>query len=521
MPQGLETIATWVENDPGLPANATAADIANGADAARTMNTVIREAVRRTGAADDGIVTPDELAEISAVIRADDALLQPFLRGHGDDEGDSETGFHLVQGDGGAYLFQGRRFVDTVADAIYHVGFAIENGRFRNEDGDQNERVDDVAGWLNYFMFGNNVVFGTDGAETLHSGQYSFALANAANETFLGYGGDDRIFAGDGDDRLEGGTGNDQMGGGDGNDLILGGDGADKAWGEKGDDRVWGGAGDDEIGGNEGNDVVHGQGGADFVYGGTGNDRVFGGAGDDTVNGQQGDDIVSGGDGIDKVWGDSGDDRLYGNGGDDRLGGGIGADRLWGGTGNDTLGGDEGEDLLYGGDGADTLYGGDRADKLYGQADDDRLGGGDGNDLLAGGAGNDEMFGENGNDTLFGGAGEDALRGNEGSDRLIGGAGRDEIFLWEDGAGRDVVVFGASDGAARDRVEGFRTGEDLVDLRAFDVEFVGSARFSGTGGEVRFANGVLEIDANGDGAADHSAEFAYNASVAVNDLLLG
>ena len=516
--RGLETIATWVEADPGLPANATASDIAGGAAAARTMNVVIREAVRRTGAAEDAILTPDELAQVSAAIRADPALYDAFVRGHGDDEGDLETGFHLVQGDGGAYLFQGRRFVDTVADAIYHVGFEIVDGRFRNEDGNANERVDDVAGWLNWFMFGKNVVFGTGEAETLHSGQYSFALEAAANETFLGYGGNDRIFAGAGDDRLEGGIGDDRLGGGAGDDVSLGGAGADEIWDEGGADRLFGGDGNDAMGGGAGDDLLYGQAGDDRAHGGTGNDRVDGGGGDDTLSGEAGDDIVTGGAGADTVWGGDGADRLYGNGGDDRIGGGTGADRAWGGTGADTISGDEGADVLHGGGGDDTLWGGEGGDALYGGNDDDRLGGGGGNDLLAGGNGIDELFGEDGADTLFGGAGSDRLHGGEGGDRLVGGGGRDELFLWEDGAGRDVVVMGFADGAARDRVEGFRSGEDKVDLRAFDVDFIGSAAFSGAR-EARFADGVLEIDANGDGAADHSAEFAW-AQVAVNDVML-
>ena len=34
----------------------------------------------------------------------------------------------------------------------YHIGFQIVDGRFRNEDGDANATVSDVADWLNYFL---------------------------------------------------------------------------------------------------------------------------------------------------------------------------------------------------------------------------------------------------------------------------------------------------------------------------------------------------------------------------------
>lgn len=57
--------------------------------------------MRATGANADGLVTPDELRAMSDHIRGDEALHAEFVEGHGDDEGDEETGFHLVQGDGG------------------------------------------------------------------------------------------------------------------------------------------------------------------------------------------------------------------------------------------------------------------------------------------------------------------------------------------------------------------------------------------------------------------------------------
>ena len=260
---GLDAIARTVLADPGLRAAIPAADIEGGADAARVMNGVIGTAIAATGVNADGRIDPADLRRISDHIRADAALYDRFVEGHGDDEGAVETGFHLVQGDGGTLQFQGRAFVDTVADAIYHVGFTYAGGRLRNEDGNANEQVDDVAGWLNWFLNGENVVYGTDGIDNLYSGAYSAALADAADEVFEAGAGDDAIWAGAGDDVIRAGAGADVAGGGDGDDTIHGDGGDDQLWAGDGADHVEGGTGDDEIGAGAGDDRVMGGDGHD------------------------------------------------------------------------------------------------------------------------------------------------------------------------------------------------------------------------------------------------------------------
>ncbi len=270
----LDTIADIVTKDPGLKANISAADIADGAAAARLMNDVIYTALRATGANDDGVVTPRELYKISQHIRSNPDLYADFVEGHGNDEGRVETGFHLVQGDGGTLKFQGRGFVNTTADAIYHMGFSIRDGRFRNEDGDANETVADVAGWLNYFLNGESRIFGSYRSETLHSGDYSDIFADAQNEIFDAGSGHDTIWAGAGDDTVFAGAGDDISGGGIGNDTLYGEGGNDKLWGDDGNDTLMGGHGQDTLGGGNGDDVMDG---------GTGNDMLWAGSGNDTV----------------------------------------------------------------------------------------------------------------------------------------------------------------------------------------------------------------------------------------------
>ncbi len=489
-PQTLDAIVDFVRNDPGLPANIVSEDINGGAAAAILMNEVIMTAIEATGVNEDGRLTPDDLRAISDYIRATPDLYARFVEGHGDDEGNEETGFHLVQGDGGAYRFQGRDFIDTVADAIYHVGFAYQDGRFRNEDGNANETVDDVAGWMNYFVNGQNVVYGTSAGETLHSGHYSFDLAAAANEIFEAGAGNDKIWAGDGNDTVHGGAGNDTAGGGTGNDRLIGDGGDDRLWGEEGNDLLVGGDGNDRLGGGDGNDLM---------FGGIGVDKMSGDAGDDRMSGQSG---------ADEIWGNDGDDIMSGGDGADRMGGGAGDDVVRGDAGNDTLFGNEGKDHMVGGVGNDTLHGNEDDDVLLGQSGDDKLLGGDGTDRLLGGQGQDELVGGNGVDVF------------------IGGAGADRLLDWEDTDSGDIFLFRAGDsGVAADQmdvIEGFDSGTDKIHLKAFGgLDFIEGDAFSGNGsGEVLFDGDFVQIDANGDGTVDAMIEVKWVNELAGSDFIL-
>ena len=558
----LETIAERVSNDPGLAANIIRADIDGGVAAAMLMNTVIMAAIEATGVNADGRLTPDDLRAISDYIRANPELYEQFVEGHGNDEGNVETGFHLVQGDGGAYQFQGRNFVDTVADAIYHVGFTYQDGRFRNEDGNANETVDDVAGWINYFVNGENVVYGTSAGETLNSGHYSFDLDEAMHEIFEAGGGNDKIWAGDGNDIVWGGSGNDTSGGGLGNDVLYGEGGDDKLWGEEGDDRLVGGQGHDRMGGGEGDDFLRGDAGDDKMSGNEGADKLVGGAGADELWGDEGNDVLFGGTGNDLSGGGAGDDIIYGEDGDDRLYGQDGDDRLFGGQGNDQLGGEAGDDLirggagndkLSGGAGADKLIGGMGADEMSGNEDNDTLFGGMGNDIMRGDAGDDLLFGEagddqlyghdgvdrllggDGNDRISGGDGGDVLRGEDGNDELIGGNGRD-IFIggagadrlldWEDTDSSDIFQFRVGDSGVVagqiDVIEGFDSGIDKIHLKAFDgLAFIEGETFTAGGvGQVLFDGDFVQIDANGDGVVDEMIEIKWVNELVESDFIL-
>ncbi|HET9427760.1 MAG TPA: M10 family metallopeptidase C-terminal domain-containing protein, partial [Allosphingosinicella sp.] len=123
------------------------------------------------------------------------------------------------------------------------------------------------------------------------------------------------------------------------------------------------------------------------------------------------------------------------------------------------------------------------------------------------GAGNDTLIGNDAANNLSAGDGNDRIEGNNGADVLIGGAGTDQLF---GGSGADTFVFAAGDsavGEARDTIGDFERGADRIDLSGTGAtSFIGTARFSGTAGEVRYAaftdRTIIEVDGDGDGTAD-------------------
>lgn len=438
--------------DPGLNAHVSDAEIAKGLAAVDSLTALLTEVIGRLGVNRDRILTEADVMAVSNAIRAEPVDYLRFLTAHGDDEGNSETGYHLLQNDGGTLMFQGRKFLDTVVDAIFHTGFTYSNGRFVNEDGDQNETVADVAGWLNYFVNGVNAVYGSSGADELGSGEYSPGLALAANETFYA---------------------------GFGNDSV---------WADLGNDTVWAGSGHDKTGGGAGNDALMGEAGNDTLYGEDGEDRVLGGLGNDVAGLGAGNDSAEGGDGDDTLYGDTGNDTISGDAGNDLSYAGQGADLMEGGAGHDTLSGDEGADRVNGGLGNDKLYGGDSADILHGNE------------------------------------GADELSGGAGADVIAGDAGADLITLWENVQARDTLVFRAGDAgktrATIDTVEGFESGIDKIDLRAFKGMEFADLDYTGGGTASCYHDGrYLRIDGNGDAVTDMIIAFKWVEELKAGDFL--
>ena len=467
----LESILRGISKNSGLAAKAPAADIASGIKSAQQLNGLLSAVIAENEYQNDGVIRPTEVLRMADSIHADPRRFVSLLVNHGDDESALETGFHKVQNDGGTLMFRGRAFIDTVVDAIYHIGFAYSKGRFVNEDGTANEKATDIAGWLNYFMFGKSWVFGTGASELLGTGKYSAIFAGAANETFDAGAGDDHIWSGSGSDSVYCGEGNDESGGGTGSDKMYGALGADKLWGESGNDQLFGEEGNDQLGGGDGDDIVNGGSGADQISGGTGNDSIDGGTGNDKIDSGDGTNTVIGGDGNDDIYC------------------GIGSDKVEGGAGTDTINGNAGTD---------------------------RISGGAGNDAISGGANSD---------WIDGGAGNDKLSGGEGSDYIVAGTGNDVIELWENAKRQDKIVFAPGDSGISestiDLVNGFTSGEDKVDLKAFGHLTFATIDFKNNGeGSVYYDGHYLRIDADGDRATDMMIEFNWLNKLVASDLIL-
>lgn len=213
--------------------------------------------------------------------------------------------------------------------------------------------------------------------------------------------------------------------------------------------------------------------------------------------------------------------RVVGNDIDNGVFGSTGDDLIDGAGGNDFLEGFFGNDTVLGGSGHDTLLCMDGNDSAAGAGGDDELLGAAGDDALAGGAGSDSLSGGDGRDRLRGGGGADDLDGGAGRDVLAGGAGRDVLT---GGAGADRFVFAAGDSAVglrRDVIADFAGGTDLLDLRplAAGLDFLGDGRFTGAGGEVRYADGIVAVDLDGDRKADLQIALTGAPALSADDFL--
>jgi Ca2+-binding RTX toxin-like protein len=135
---------------------------------------------------------------------------------------------------------------------------------------------------------------------------------------------------------------------------------------------------------------------------------------------------------------------------------------------------------------------------------------------LQSGANGIAFFGTDANDRVSGGDGADTIAGGIGADVVNGGAGAD-LFVFR---GADEIAPTDTGSRATDRILGFVTGEDRIDLSGIDADgdggngdgtfaFLGTAAFTGTAGELRVGErragvAAVQLDLDGDGTADLS-----------------
>lgn len=121
-----------------------------------------------------------------------------------------------------------------------------------------------------------------------------------------------------------------------------------------------------------------------------------------------------------------------------------------------------GTDFVIGGGGHEYFSTKGGADFVDGNGGSDIIRTGAGNDVAIGGAGKDWIFAGRGDDVVLGEAGQDRLFGGRGDDVINGGSGNDWM---SGGLGNDSFVF--SNGSGQDKIIGFQSGEDKIDLTGY------------------------------------------------------
>ncbi|MBK1696170.1 calcium-binding protein [Rhodovibrio salinarum] len=379
----------------------------------------------------------------------------------------------------------------------------------------------------------------------------------SGDDVLIGGRGADRLLGGNDDDTLEGGDAADVLDGGDGDDLLKGGFDADLLAGGRGSDRLRGGTGQDTLLGGAGDDILEGQAHGDELTGGAGDDLLKGGDSWDIAHysGSREDTVfIQYDDGRTLAFGPDGLDTLYGiekivfaNGDSTTLPYlVVDADTL------DVRFGTDSSDS-YTVDDVDTLIleqaggGWDHVDLSVSwtlnrhlesvtltRAGDQDLTANNSRNVLRGNehdnvihalAGDDQVYGYNGDDDLSGGRGNDTLYGGGGADRLEGGGGRDTL-KGHDGADTFVVAATADSPVdAPDLIYDFTVSEgDRLDLSGIDADtrttgaqdftYIAGTAFTGQAGQLRMADGVVEGDLDGDGAADIAIDLNGHATFA-------
>jgi Ca2+-binding RTX toxin-like protein len=171
--------------------------------------------------------------------------------------------------------------------------------------------------------------------------------------------------------------------------------------------------------------------------------------------------------------------------------------------------------VFTGNDGNDKFKGGHSADRISGGDGNDNLDGNIGNDRVLGGAGDDILNGGRGNDTVVGGLGTDSLSGGKNADKFEFNNITESVV----GAGHDTIINFHHDQHDRINLSGIDANTVLDGDQAFI--YVGGLPFTGlVAGELRYENGLLQGDVDGDGAADFEVALQNVTSLVNGDFIL-
>jgi Ca2+-binding RTX toxin-like protein len=303
----------------------------------------------------------------------------------------------------------------------HFTNWAYDEYRFVDASAGVVARLTNVGGWLD--IHGNAAV--TASPTPIDQRQQLEGIENLStgfgNDALYGNNGANALASGDGDDLLSGGRGADTLLGGNGDDTLLGGGGTDVLDGGEGFDtadysdsstniiadlrqsivsfpgRNWAPEALLFMEGartGSGSDLLLGTGSGDYLAGSGGNDTLRGRGGDDTLDGGYGTDRIEGGGGLDTVDYTSVSDPVQIRIGAQRgeifsLNGTLqsidtfsSVENAIGGSGNDTLLGNSGVNVFDGSDGSDLIETREGDDTILLSSGDDWLDGGSGVDTL-------------------------------------------------------------------------------------------------------------------------------------------
>jgi serralysin len=284
--------------------------------------------------------------------------------------------------------------------------------------------------------------------------------------------------------------------------------------------------GDNRVDAGKGNDTVSNAfEGGNVILLGKGND-VYVGTGFSSLGGLDG---VDGGGGKDQFviqtfksayHGGNGDDAFFSDGWQNNINGGNGIDTISYQLRhqNNVVGG-EGVTIDLAAGAAQT--GASRFETLtsienaIGSERGDRIGGTDGANFLVGLGGTDEVHGFGGDDIIDGGLGVDFMSGGTGADHFVYRTANDTGNSGPQNPFAAVETIADFNGAEGDRI-------DLSLMAGADgFTFNGAGAFTGAGhGEIRFADGFVQVDANGNGTADLIIDMNGLATMSNTDFLI-
>ena len=361
----------------------------------------------------------------------------------------------------------------------------------------------------------------------LESGTIDGAVRLVSVENARGGLSDDVLVGSGKANRLDGWRGDDALEGAGGNDLLIGGYGADHLDGGSGrDTALYDGAATAvvvdlaDMSRNRGDaagdtftsiEIVAGTRFGDDLLGDGAVNELQGRGGDDTLEGRAGNDVLRGGDGNDRLFGGDQNDILFGDGGADLLNGGRGFDFVSYTASTSGIVIDAMDAAANAGDAA-----GDRLqliENLVGSNHDDTVLGGNVANVLLGRGGDDVIDGRGGADLIDGGGGADTLTGGQGFDTFR--------YRWVQESTID----------RRDDILDFDRRFDLIDLSGIDADtgaageqaftFIGQGvDFTGTAGELRYSEGLVQADLDGDAEADLAIGMNGVATMSADDFVL-